>query len=75
MYPTLVSSFKKWLLKYCDPKIVPSGFLQKEALTCENKKIYGQLESEQIYAQAIIDYIAGMTDRFAVDLFNELISY
>ena len=35
----------------------------------------GALESKEIYVQAIIDFIAGMTDRFAVKLFNELISY
>ena len=28
-----------------------------------------------ILSEAIIDFIAGMTDRFAVKLFNELISY
>lgn len=74
-YPTLVSSFEKWLSKYCETSIVPSGDLQTEAFACENKKIYGKLESKQIYAQAIIDFIAGMTDRFAVKAFNELISY
>lgn len=74
-YPKLVSSFEKWLLKYCETSIVPRGDLRTEAFACENKKIYGNLESEKVYAQAIIDYIAGMTDRFAVGLFNELISY
>lgn len=74
-YPTLVSSFEKWLSKYCDTDIVPNGELKNEAFSCDNKKIYGKLETKQIYAQAIIDFIAGMTDRFAVKLFSELISY
>ncbi|MBQ7010047.1 MAG: hypothetical protein IJN05_12670 [Ruminococcus sp.] len=37
--------------------------------------MYSKLETKQVYAQAIIDFIAGMTDRFAVKLFSELISY
>ena len=57
------------ILCYC------AGELRSEALNCENIKIYGSLETNLIYAQSIIDFIAGMTDRFAVKLFNELISY
>lgn len=74
-YPLLISSFEKWLAKYCVTDIVPAGELRSEALNCENIKIYGCIETNLIYAQAIIDFIAGMTDRFAVKLFNELISY
>ncbi|MCR4645322.1 MAG: HD domain-containing protein [Oscillospiraceae bacterium] len=74
-YPMLVSSFEKWLSRYCDAGIIPNGDLQNEAFQCENVKIYGKLETKEIYAQAIIDFIAGMTDRFAVQLFNEQISY
>ena len=74
-YPVLVSSFEKWLSRYCETSILPNNDLKNEAFCCENRKIYGKLESKEIYAQAIIDFIAGMTDRFAVKLFNELISY
>ena len=74
-YPLLISSFEKRLAKYCVTDIVPDRELRSEALNCENIKIYGSLETNLIYAQAIIDFIAGMTDRFAVKLFNELISY
>ena len=41
----------------------------------QNKKIYGKLETREIYAQAIIDYISGMTDRYAIEIFNELLRY
>lgn len=58
-----------------DGYMFATGELRSEALNCENIKIYGSLETNLIYAQAIIDFIAGMTDRFAVKLFNELISY
>ena len=41
----------------------------------KNRRIYGLFETELIYAQAIIDYISGMTDRYAIEIFNELIRY
>lgn len=73
--PTLSSSFELWLAKYCCPDIVPTGKLKSEALSCENEKIYHELETKEIYLQAIIDYISGMTDRFAITAFNELLQF
>lgn len=73
-YHVLIDSFEKWLAQYCDKSIVPED-LKKIAEQCKNYKIYGMLDNEQIYIQAIIDYISGMTDRFAVKAFNELITY
>lgn len=74
-YPSLMSSFKKWLSKYCDSDIVPDGDLKKISLEAENCKIYRKLENKEIYVQAIIDFISGMTDQFAIKAFNELITY
>lgn len=73
--PQLVNSFEKWLARYCDITIVPNGDLKGLALTCENNKLYEQLQTKELYIQAIIDYISGMTDRFAIVLFNELLQY
>lgn len=73
--PTLRSSFEKWLACYCDTDIVPKGELLELALDCENEKIFHKLEEQETYIQAIIDYISGMTDRFAIMLFNELLTY
>lgn len=74
--PTLAESFSKWLARYCDDEIVPDkNDLRDLAFKCENEKIYGKLESKELYAQAIIDYIAGMTDRYAIKIFNEFLTY
>ena len=59
---TLSESFSKWLARYCNIDIV-------------NRKIYNNLETKNIYYQAIIDYLAGMTDRYAIKIFNELLVY
>lgn len=72
--PTLAGAFEKWLAKYCDVSIIPAS-LMETALKCDNVKIYGDLEDRQVYIQAIIDFISGMTDRFAISLFNEMLEY
>ena len=74
-YPILMNSFDKWLARYCTTDIVPKGDLLTIALNCENKKIYGNLKEEKTYVRAILDFISGMTDRFAVKVFNELLTY
>lgn len=74
-FPTLIESFKKWLARYCSTDIIPDGDLKDISLHCENNKIYQNLQTKELYAQAIIDYISGMTDRFAIALFNELLEY
>ncbi|MBQ4110696.1 MAG: HD domain-containing protein [Clostridia bacterium] len=74
-YPTLMSSFEKWLPKYCDVAIVPEGELKAIALEAENEKIFNMLETKEIFVQAIIDFISGMTDRFAIKSFEELLAY
>ena len=74
-YPILMDSFDKWLARYCEVDIIPEGELLDIALNCENEKIYGELENEKIYIQAILDFISGMTDRFAIKVFNELLNY
>lgn len=77
-YPKLMQNFACWLALYVDRSIIPT-FLCKEMTVrpsdCLNEKIFGTLDDREIFIQAIIDYIAGMTDRFAVEMFNELLSY
>ena len=73
--PKIISSFERWLARYCLAEIVPDGELKELSLSCDNNKIYQKLETKEIYIQAIIDYLSGMTDRFAIDLFNEQLEY
>ena len=76
--PRLAASFIEWLVRYCDEGFVSENFDKEEVKrieTVENEKIYGSLETQAEYAQAIIDFISGMTDRYAVEAFNELITF
>ncbi len=72
-YPTLIADFTEFLRKYVTPEIL--GEKPGELRRYRNEKIYGRLESREIYVQAIIDYISGMTDRYAVGVYNELLRF
>ena len=74
-FPELIDSFKHWLAKYTEIDSLPNEELRNFAQIYSNEKIYGRLEDEKTYIQAILDYIAGMTDRFAIKLFEELLTY
>lgn len=73
-YPELIKDFVKHLSRYSAIDCENSK-VEVQLRRYNNEKIYGRLESKEIYAQAIIDYISGMTDRYAVAVFNELLKY
>lgn len=75
LFPTIIVEFKNYLRKYCRKSFLrcedPSAINEKY----KNKKIYNDLSDEKTFIRAVIDYIAGMTDRYAVERFNELTTY
>ena len=75
LYPKLSRDFVNYLSQYCVNSAVYSFNKEIDLSSLDNEKIYGGLESRDIYIQAVIDYISGMTDAFAIDMFNELISF
>lgn len=73
-YPLIIRDFTQHLYHYS--LMLPLSETDKEECArYKNKRIYGTLDTEQIYAQAIIDYISGMTDKYAQAAFSELLSY
>jgi dGTPase len=64
--PTLYSSFEDWIVKYTD-----LAEDEKESLKYKNKVVYN-LKNKCEYTRAIIDFISGMTDNFALEVFEEL---
>ena len=70
--PMMVRDMTRHLHAYSDLAPDPEVLRREKYL---NKKIYGSLESEAVYAQAILDYIPGMTDSYAISAFNELITF
>lgn len=64
-YPMLSQRFLNWLHDYCD-------LGNREKL---KNKIVFNINNEKEYYSAIIAYIAGMTDKYAIDLYNEIIHF
>ena len=65
MYPDIIKDFEKWLKMYWN---------------CERNDIYKNkiifnFEQEKEFLQAIIYYISGMTDNYAISIYNKIISF
>lgn len=69
IYPNLTDTFSEWLVKYSDVDLQ-----QKENLRLANQVIY-HISDRRDYLRAILDYISGMTDSYAIKIFNELTSF
>ena len=66
-YPTLANSFISWISNYWN--------LSDRSNTNLKNKVVFNLENEQDYCRAIIAFISGMTDNFAIDTYMETISF
>ena len=64
-YPKLMSSFEEWIVNYWN---LP------RSEKCKNDAFIN-MGNEKDYCKAIIYYISGMTDNFAIDIYNEIIRF
>ncbi len=71
MHPTplLATLFEDWLIKYTDIDLQ-----RKENKKYINDVVFG-IDNEKDFHKAIIVFISGMTDHFAISVFNELVSF
>lgn len=65
VYPKLFSSFKDWISNYWNLERYPNS---------KNEIIFN-INNEKDYFKAIIYYISGMTDNFAIEIYNEIIRF
>lgn len=68
-----VKSFAEWLVQYCENDFSKLVWADEICKRCKNKKLYGKLSERTEYTRAVIDFIAGMTDVYAINAFNELL--
>lgn len=64
-YPKLMNSFEEWISNYWN---------LSRTEKCKNDIIIN-MKNEKDYYKAIIYYISGMTDNFAIDIYNEIIGF
>ncbi len=67
--PVLADTFADWLIKYSD--LDPEARLRRRF---SNEIVY-RIGDPRSYKRAVIDFISGMTDRFAIKVFEELINF
>lgn len=67
--PVLASVFRDWLVKYSDINLQEKG---ENKLS--NKVIYS-IENPDDYKLSIIEFMSGMTDKFAVKSYDEVIKF
>ena len=68
-YPKLIGHYLAWLEKYA----VIENYSRKNEY--HNYVVYDFIHDSQAFEKSIIDYLAGMSDAFIIQLFNELISF
>ena len=66
-YPVLSREFVGWLSNYAET--------EDRIETEYNNKIIYNLENIADYCRAILDYISGMTDKYIVQVYNEIVSF
>ena len=74
-YPILMGDFGSFLVNYLtlsEAEIESAGFERPEL---HNTALYEDFSNRRIYTIAVIDFIAGMTDQYAIKVFNELLRY
>ena len=63
----LLNRFYHFLENYCD-------FANRQELKLKNRIIF-DISNENDFSKAIISYISGMTDNFAMEIYNEIIRF
>lgn len=63
IYPEIIAEFENWLKIYWNKERID---------ICKNKSIFDVENKIELY-QAIIYYISGMTDNYAIDIYNKII--
>lgn len=66
-HPNLSNGFHDFLENYAD-------FGNREELKLKNKIVF-DIKNEEDFYKAILTYISGMTDNFAIEIYNEIIRF
>ena len=64
-YPELIASFREWMSRYWN---------LERPVNYKNDVIFN-MENKSDFSNAIIYYISGMTDNFAIETYNKIIRF
>ena len=77
-YPTLFATFEDWLIRYTAYQpFIPERhtFVDKKQILKYNTRVVFDLHDDDSFTKCIIEYISGMTDQFAIKIYEEIISF
>ncbi len=72
-FPKLCANFEDWLVKYTNysPRDQQD---KKHILRYDTPQVF-DITSDESYQKCLIEYISGMTDQYAIQLYEEIISF
>ena len=71
--PQFIGSFLSYLAPYVTCAMPAAIAAHYPPERYENKRVYGNLSAREDYLRAVRDYVAGMTDTFAIKMYDELL--
>ena len=78
LYPKLCNTFEDWLIKHSNYKhFSPEkhSFVDKKAILRYNTPQIFDITDDESYTKCIIEFISGMTDQFAIQVYEEIITF
>ncbi|MCR4734477.1 MAG: dNTP triphosphohydrolase [Treponema sp.] len=77
-YPKLCSTFEDWLIKHTNYRMWSNekhNFVdRKHILRYDTPQVF-DINDDESYTKCIIEYISGMTDQFAIQVYEEIITF
>lgn len=77
-YPKLCQTFEDWLIRHANYKPFASDrhtFIDKKAILHYNTIQIFDINDYDSYIKCIIEFISGMTDQFAIQVYEEIITF
>ncbi|MBP5567901.1 MAG: HD domain-containing protein [Treponema sp.] len=78
IYPKLCSTFEDWLIQHSNYKHFSShkhAFVDKKTINHYNTIEVFDITDNESFTKCIIEYISGMTDQFAIQVYEEIITF
>ncbi|MBQ9495809.1 MAG: HD domain-containing protein [Treponema sp.] len=72
-YPNLCATYEDWLIKYANYK-VRGKENRKQLLRYNTREVFDIYDNES-YQKCVVEYISGMTDQFAICVYEEIITF
>ncbi len=77
-YPNLFNTFEDWLIKHSNYRpysVTKMNFEDRKHILHYNTPVIFDINDEDSFTKCIVEYISGMTDQFAIKIYEEIITF